>query len=151
DRADRAPAVTQAPQALRSFPALRGRRDAAAWTAIGLSFVALTGVGLWNAFKYPVSLSYDAVSTANYMQVVLKYHRIPKKSETDESRQPPVYYVVGGLAAHAWREVFGWHESSRLVLAESSYRGAQLINLAFVLLTAALMLSLARTVAPQSP
>lgn len=128
-----------------------GRRDAAPWIVIALSFVAITCIGTWNAFKYPVSLSYDAKSTANYIQVVLKYHRLPKKSETDEARQPPVYYVVGGLAAHAGREVFGWHEADTLVLAETSYRGAQLLNLAFVLLTAVLLLSLARMLAPDSP
>src|SRR5439155_15159561 len=123
---------------------LGSRRDAAAWMVIVLSFVTIAVVGTWNAFKYPVSLSYDAVSTANYMQVVLKYHRLPTKQETDESRQPPIYYVVGGLAAHAGREVFGGRESDTLVLAESSHRGSQLLNLAFVLITAVILLLLAR-------
>jgi hypothetical protein len=134
-----------------SLTRLLGRRDAAPWAAIVLSFVAVIGVGAWNAFRYPPSLSYDAVSTANYMQVVLKYHRLPTPQESLESRQPPVYYVVGGLAAHAGREVFGWRDSERLELAESSYRGAQLLNVVFVLATALLLLLLARTVAPQSP
>jgi hypothetical protein len=136
---------------VRSLTRLGGRRDAAAWIVIVLSFVAIAGIGTWNAVKYPVALSYDGVATANYMQYVLRYHRIPPPQVTVESRQPPVYYVVGGLAAHAGRELFGWREADQVGLAETSYRGAQLLNLAFVLLTGVMLLSLARTVAPRSP
>jgi hypothetical protein len=126
---------------VRSLTRLARRPDATAWTVIALSFVAIAGVGAWNAAKFPVALSYNGVATANYMQYILRYHRIPPPQVTVESRQPPVCYVVVGLAAHAGREVFGWREADQVGLAETSYR-AQLLNLAFVLLTAGLLLLL---------
>ena len=136
---------------MRDLRRLGGQPDAVPWIVIVLSLIAIAGVGTWNTFRYPVSLSYDAVSTANYMQVVLKYHRIPTPQESAESRQPPVYYVVGGLAAHAGHRWFGWREASRLELAETSYRGAQILNVLFVLATALLLLLLARAAAPDRP
>jgi hypothetical protein len=124
-----------------------------AWTTISLSLFVIAYVGGWNAAKYPIALGYDYNSTAIYMHVVLSDHRIPTQSETLEGRQPPVYYIVGGLAARAGHRLFHWEEAKTTAggVPENSYRGAQILNVVFVLLTALLLLSLARTVAPRSP
>ncbi|HZQ80562.1 MAG TPA: hypothetical protein VFB25_01145 [Gaiellaceae bacterium] len=122
-----------------------------AWTVIALSLVTIVFVGGWNSAKYPITLGYDYNSNADYMHVLLDDHRIPTPTESLESRQPPVYYLVGGLAARAGHWIFGWHEEPTKDLPEHSYRGAQILNVVFALLTALLLLSLARTAAPRSP
>jgi hypothetical protein len=134
-----------------SLARLRARPDVLAWLAIGVSFVAMATVGAWNAAYYPMALGYDYNSTANYMHVVLTDHRLPTYAESAESRQPPVYYIVGGLAARAGHRFFGWNQGLTPELPENSYTGAQALNVFFVLGTALLLLSLARTVAPRSP
>jgi hypothetical protein len=122
-----------------------------AWTAIALAFGVIAYVGCWNAAKYPIVLGYDYNSNAQYMHVLLSEHRLPTQSESLESRQPPVYYLVGGLAARAGHAVFGWHEEPTTDLPEHTYRGAQLLNVLFALLTGVVLLSLARMLAPRSP
>jgi len=118
---------------------------------VGISLAAVLAIGLWNAWRFPIALSYDFVSNSNYMHVVLDDHRLPTKAESPEYRQPPVYYVVGGLAARAGRFVFHWNEGPLNLIPEHSFRGAQLLNVAIVFATALLVLSLARTLAPGRP
>lgn len=121
------------------------------WAAITASFVVILVVGCWNAWHYPITLGYDYRDNVDYMHVLLDQHRLPNIDETAEYNQPPVYYVVGGIAARAGHWLFGWHEEPTHDLPEHSYRGAQLLNLGFVLGTALLLLLLARVVAPRSP
>lgn len=130
---------------------LAGAEHALAWITITLSLAAILFIGGWNAAKYPITLGYDYNSNANYMHVLLDEHRLPRFEETAEANQPPLYYLVGGLAARAGHVVFGWHEEPTMDLPEHTYRGAQILNTAFVLLTALLLLSLARTAAPRAP
>jgi hypothetical protein len=108
----------------------------------------ILAIGLWNAWRFPVALSYDFGANAGYMHAVLSEHRLPTKDESVEYHQPPVYYVLGGLAARAGRLVFGWNEAPTNQGPERSFRGAQILNVVFVLVTALLVLSLARSVAP---
>jgi hypothetical protein len=115
---------------------------------LGISLAAILCVGLWNAWRFPIALGYDFGANAAYMHAALHDHRLPTKDESAEYRQPPVYYVVGGLAARAGRIVFHWNEAPDNQGPERSFRGAQILNVALVLLTALLVLSLARTLAP---
>jgi hypothetical protein len=119
--------------------------------SIVLALVAIVLVGGWNAVRYPVPLGYDYQPNADYMHVLLEKHRLPTHAESQEAGQPPVYYLVGGIAARAGHWLFGWHEAPWTQLPEHSYRGAQLLNVLFVLVTAFLVLALARIVAPESP
>ena len=129
----------------------RGPSELLSWTAIVLSFLAIAVVGGWNAANYKITLGYDYNSNAEYMHILLDEHRIPTPQESLESRQPPLYYLVGGLAARAGHWIFGWHEEPTKDLPEHSYRGAQILNTVFVLVTALFVLLLARTIAPRSP
>lgn len=126
-------------------------RLALARATIGIALVAIVFIGGWNAARYPIPLSYDYRATADYMHVLLDKHRLPTHAESQESGQPPVYYLVGGLAARAGHWLFGWHEAPWTQLPEHSYRGAQILNVLFVLVTAFLVLALARIAAPESP
>lgn len=119
--------------------------------AICIALAAILCVGLWNAWRFPIALGYDFGSNAAYMHAVFHEHRLPTKDESAEYRQPPVYYVVGGAAARAGRIVFHWNEAPDNQGPERSFRGAQILNVAFVFLTALLVLSLARTLAPGRP
>lgn len=116
-----------------------------------VSLAAILGIGLWNAWRFPIALGYDFGANAAYMHAALHDHRLPTKDESAEYRQPPVYYVVGGLAARAGRIVFHWNEAPDNQGPERSFRGAQILNVAFVFLTALLVLSLARSIAPSRP
>lgn len=118
---------------------------------IVLALLAIVVIGGWNAARYPVPLGYDYQPNADYMHVLLEEHRLPTHAESQESGQPPVYYLVGGLAARAGHWLFGWHEAPWTQLPEHTYRGAQILNVFFVLVTAFLVLALARVVAPDSP
>ncbi len=123
-----------------------------AWLAIAFAFLVLVYVGAWNAQKYPVPLGYDAQGHIDYAHILLHDHKLPTASEASEYRQPPGYYAVAGVAALLGQKVFGWHEDSPYTsLPETSYRGAQYLNVLFVLATAVLLLSLARMAAPDRP
>ncbi len=137
----------------RCSSAIRAERPRVllAYFTIVVSLFAVLFTGVWNAKGYPISLGYDYHANAMYMHVLLDEHRLPTKDESAEYRQPPVYYAVGGLAARAGHRIFGWEDAPWADLPEHSYRGAQLLNTAFVFLTALLVLSLARTVSPRSP
>ena len=123
-----------------------------AWVTIALSLLAILYVGAWNAAKYPVPLGYDAQGHVDYTHVLLREHHIPTSTQSAESNQPPLYYAVAGAAAIVGHTVFGWSEDRPYSqLPEISYRGAQILNVLFVLLTALCVLWLARIVAPRSP
>lgn len=121
-----------------------------ATTVIVVSLVVIAFVGCWNAMRYPIALGYDYRANVDYMHVLLDQHRLPTEEETAEANQPPLYYLVGGLAARAGN-LFGWYEEPSTDLPEHTYRGAKLLNVGFVLLTALLLLSLARLALPRSP
>ena len=137
--------VPRVPNAIRWSP------RSLALAAVVVSFAAILVIGGWNAAKYPITLGYDYNSNADYMHVVLTDHRLPHADETAEANQPPLYYLVGGLAARAGHAVFGWDEEPTTDLPEHSYRGAQILNVVFVLLTALLLFALARLAAPDAP
>ena len=124
----------------------------AAWLGIGLAFLVLGYVGVWNAQHYPIPLGYDAQGHVDYAHTLLHDHRLPTVADASEYRQPPGYYAVAGVAALLGQKVFGWHEDKPYAaLPETSYRGAQYLNVIFVLATALLLLSLARMAAPERP
>ena len=150
---DRADAAWPA-WARRSFPvdALGAPGTFAAWMAICLAFVVIAFVGIWNAEVYPVPLGYDAQGHVDYAHVLLTKHHLPTAAESNEAGQPPGYYLLAGSAARLGHDVFGWHEDKPYTqMPEISYRGAQYLNVAFVLATAVILLALARIVAPERP
>lgn len=123
-----------------------------AWVTIALSLGAILYVGAWNAAKYPIPLGYDAQADVNYAHVLLSEHRLPTAAESGSSSQPPAYFAIAGLAAGAGHAVFGWHEDSPYTsLPETSYRGAQLLNVLLALITGLSVLWIARLVAPDRP
>jgi hypothetical protein len=124
-----------------------------AWLTIALSLLMIVYVGAWNAAKYPIVLGYDARPNIEYAHFLLDKHRIPTPDESGESNQPPAYYFVAGVAARAGHEIFGWLEARPFTaqLPEASYRGAQILNVVLVFLTALCVLWLARVVAPDRP
>jgi hypothetical protein len=129
-----------------------GPARVAALILIGVAFLAIAFIGTWNAQRYPVPLGYDAQGHVDYAHVLLHDHRLPTATEASEYRQPPGYYVMAGAAALLGEKVFGWHEDTGYAtLPHKSYRGAQYLNVLFVLATAALLLLLARIVAPGRP
>ncbi len=102
--------------------------------------------------EYPIPLGYDAQGHVDYADVLLDHKRLPTKAEASEYRQPPGYYAIAGGAAALGQMVFGWHEDKPYsALPETSYRGAQYLNVLFVLTTGVLLLLLARLVAPTQP
>jgi hypothetical protein len=120
---------------------------------IALSLGAILYVGAWNAAKYPISLGYDAQPNIFYSHFLLDQHHIPTPEQSGESNQPPAYYFIAGVAARVglhWP--FNWREARPfLQLPEASYRGAQILNVALVFLTALCVLWLAWLVAPDRP
>ncbi len=124
----------------------------AAFVSIAVAFFVIAFVGAWNAQNYPIPLGYDAQGHADYADVLLDQQRLPTKAEASEYRQPPGYYAIAGAAAALGQIIFGWHEDKPYsALPETSYRGAQYLNVFFVLATAVLLLLLARLVAPARP
>jgi hypothetical protein len=123
-----------------------------AWLTIALCLGAIVYVGAWNAAKYPIPLGFDAQADVDYAHVLLTDHRLPTAAESGSSSQPPAYFAVAGLAARAGHAIFGWHEDTPYTsLPETSYRGAQILNIALVLITALSVLWLARLLAPDRP
>jgi hypothetical protein len=120
---------------------------------IALSLGAILYVGAWNAAKYPVSLGYDAQPNVFYSHFLLDQHHIPTPEQSGESNQPPAYYFIAGIAARVglhWP--FNWREGRAYSgFPEASYRGAQILNVALVFLTAFCVLWLAWLVAPERP
>jgi hypothetical protein len=120
---------------------------------IALSLGAILYVGAWNAAKYPISLGYDAQPNIFYSHFLLDQHHIPTPEQSGESNQPPAYYFIAGVAARVglhWP--FNWREARPfLQLPEASYRGAQILNVALVFLSALCVLWLAWLVAPGRP
>lgn len=122
------------------------------WLVIALSLVAIVYVGAWNAAKYPLSLGYDAQPNAAYIHILLDQHHIPRPDQSGEANQPPAYYVLAGVAARLGNELTSWHDTSTYPgFPEASYRGAQILNVLLVFLTALCVLWLARVVAPDRP
>ena len=124
-----------------------------AWLTIALSLLMIVYVGAWNAAKYPIVLGYDARPNIEYAHFLLDKHRLPTPAESGESNQPPAYYFFAGVASRAGHEIFGWLEARPFTaqLPEASYRGAQILNVVLVFLTALCVLWLARGVAPDRP
>jgi hypothetical protein len=124
-----------------------------AWLTIALSLLMIVYVGAWNAAKYPIVLGYDARPNIEYAHFLLDKHRLPTPAESGESNQPPAYYFIAGVASRAGHEIFGWLEARPFTaqLPEASYRGAQILNVVLVFLTALCVLWLARVVAPDRP
>jgi hypothetical protein len=123
-----------------------------AWLTIALSLVVLVYVGAWNAAKYPISLGYDAQPNIAYAHVLLDQHHIPRADQSGEANQPPLYYFVAEIAARAGHEIFGWLEARPYTqLPEASYRGAQILNVFLVFMTALCVLWIALRVAPERP
>lgn len=124
-----------------------------AWLTIALSLLMIVYVGAWNAAKYPIVLGYDAQPNAAYAHILLDQHHIPTPEQSGESNQPPAYYFVAEVAARAGHEIFGWLEArpNSAQLPEASYRGAQILNIVLVFLSALCVLWLARVVAPDRP
>ena len=119
---------------------------------IVLSLGAILYVGAWNAAKYPLSLGYDAQPNAAYIHVLLDQHHIPRPDQSGEANQPPAYYFLAGIAARLGNEFTSWHDTSTYPgFPEASYRGAQILNVLLVFLTALCVLWLARVVAPERP
>ena len=124
-----------------------------AWLTIALSLMMIVYVGAWNAAKYPIVLGYDAQPNAAYAHILLDQHHIPTPEQSGESNQPPAYYFIAEVAARAGHEIFGWLEARPFTaqLPEASYRGAVILNVVLVFLTALCVLWLARVVAPDRP
>jgi hypothetical protein len=120
---------------------------------IALSLGAILYVGAWNAAKYPISLGYDAEPNIFYSHFLLDQHHIPTPEQSGESNQPPAYYFIAGVAARfGLHWPFNWREARPFKqLPEASYRGAQILNVALVFLTALCVLWLAWLVAPERP
>ncbi|MFL5955224.1 MAG: hypothetical protein ACJ76I_14065 [Gaiellaceae bacterium] len=112
------------------------------WIAIGLAFLVMVFVGVWNAQHYPVGLGYDATEHLAYSDTIIHHGHLPTAAESAEYRSRPGYYVVAGVAAWLGEQVGA---------SADSYRGAQYLNVLLVLGTAAILLSLARAVAPRRP
>jgi hypothetical protein len=124
-----------------------------AWLTIALSLLMIVYVGAWNAAKYPIILGYDAQPNAAYGHILLDQHHIPRPDQSGESNQPPAYYFLAEVASRAGHEIFGWLEARPFTaqLPEASYRGAQILNVVLVFLTALCVLWLARVIAPDRP
>jgi hypothetical protein len=119
---------------------------------IALSLGAILYVGAWNAAKYPLSLGYDAQPNAAYIHILLDQHHIPRPDQSGEANQPPAYYFLAGIAARLGNEFTSWHDTSTFPgFPEASYRGAQILNVVLIFLTALCVLWLARVVAPDRP
>lgn len=119
---------------------------------IALSLGAILYVGAWNAAKYPLSLGYDAQPNAAYIHVLFDQHHIPRPDQSGEANQPPAYYFLAGIAARLGNEFTSWHDTATYPgFPEASYRGAQILNVVLVFLTALCVLWLARVVAPDRP
>lgn len=123
-----------------------------AWLTVALSLLAIGYVGSWNARHYPIPLGYDAQGHTDYEHTLVRFHHLPSREESAESNQPPAYYVLGSVAAVAGHKLFGWNDTANYEqLHEPSYRGAQYLNVLYMLLTALCVLWLARVVAPRLP
>ncbi|HEY5058568.1 MAG TPA: hypothetical protein VII51_06085 [Gaiellaceae bacterium] len=111
------------------------------WAAIAIStlFVLITCVGAWNASRFPIKLGYDAVEHIGYADQLIYHGTIP--SGTGEYYTPPGYYAVAGVVTWITAKL-GFSHPHHFV---------QYLNVPFVLLTAVLLLVLARLLFPRKP
>jgi hypothetical protein len=123
-----------------------------AWVVVAISLLTIAYVGAWNATVYPIPLGYDAQGHTDYAHTLIRKHHLPTPAESGEANQPPAYYAIAGGAAALGQKLFGWHETEPYTqMPEVSYRGALILNVLFVFLTALCVLWLARLVAPDRP
>ena len=113
------------------------------WAAIAIScFVGvMLFVGIWNATRYPVALGYDAAEHIAYADQLIQQGKIPTQAQGGEYYTPPGYYALAGAATWV---------GGRLGM-DDPHRAAQVLNILFVLATAALLLALARMLFPRRP
>jgi hypothetical protein len=109
--------------------------------AIVCLFVFMLFVGVWNAARYPIMLGYDAPAHIAYADVLIHHGRTPTAAESGAYYAPPGYYALAGAATWV---------GERIGLADP-HRAALYLNIVFVLLTAALLLVLARLLFPRRP
>lgn len=96
-------------------------------------------VTLWNAASYPPGAGYDASHHIDYAEMLVKEGRTPTQESRSEYYTPPLFYAVSG-AAIVVGEQLGLGEPKRV---------AQLVNAVLAVLTALLVLALARLLWPQ--
>jgi hypothetical protein len=113
------------------------------WARIALAclFVLIAFVGVWNAARYPIMLGYDAQEHITYADGLIHNGTTPTVADGGEYYAPPGYYAVAGAASWIGGKVG----------LSDPHQAAQYLNVVFVLLTAALLLVLARLLFPQRP
>jgi hypothetical protein len=113
------------------------------WASVAICalFTVVLGIGLWNATHYPVMLGYDAHEHITYADGLISHGTTPTAADGGEYYAPPGYYAVAGAATWVGRQI-GMSEP---------HQAAQYLNIVFVLLTAALLLILARLLFPSRP
>lgn len=113
------------------------------WASVSICalFTVVLGIGLWNATRYPVMLGYDAQEHIAYADGLISHGTTPTVAAGGEYYAPPGYYAVAGAATWVGRQI-GMSEP---------HQAAQYLNVVFVLLTAALLLILARLLFPRKP
>jgi hypothetical protein len=108
--------------------------------AFGFGLVAGLVI-LWNTVTYPSGAGYDAASHQQYADFVANHLRLPRESDTAEYYSPPLYYGIAGGLTRLGRGL-GLGEPAKL---------AQLWNVPMAVGTVALVIALARLLAPRRP
>jgi hypothetical protein len=104
-------------------------------------FLAIVVIGTYNAWTYPVELSYDWLSNYTYAESLIHHGHIPSQAQGGEFYTPPGFYAIGG--AGLWiGEKLGMAHPARIV---------QQLNVLMVLATALLLLLTARLLFPRRP
>jgi 4-amino-4-deoxy-L-arabinose transferase-like glycosyltransferase len=109
--------------------------------SIGVLFLLMLVVGMWNATRAHAYGGYDAQEHIDYAYNLIHHGRIPSQAEGGEFYTPPGFYAIAGVAL--WiGQLIGTFEPPHMALY---------LNAIYVLGTGALLLIVARLLFPRRP
>jgi 4-amino-4-deoxy-L-arabinose transferase-like glycosyltransferase len=113
------------------------------WATVSISALSLAilFIGMWNATRAPVYGGYDAQEHIDYAYNLIHHGRLPNQTQGGEFYTPPGFYAIAGVAL--WiGQLIGTHEPPHLALY---------LNAIYMLVTAGVLLTLARLLFPRRP
>jgi 4-amino-4-deoxy-L-arabinose transferase-like glycosyltransferase len=109
--------------------------------SIGVLFLLMLVVGMWNATRAHAYGGYDAQEHIDYAYNLIHHGQIPSRAAGGEFYTPPGFYAIAGVAL--WiGQLIGTFEPPHMALY---------LNAIYVLGTGALLLTLARLLFPRRP
>jgi 4-amino-4-deoxy-L-arabinose transferase-like glycosyltransferase len=120
-------------------PGTRPRSFPLYWPVVVACLALIVAVSWRNETNYPIYGGYDESAHQVYADVLAHRWHIPSAAESTESRQPPAFYLVAGLAERA----------AAAADLSDPWKAARSLNAVWAVGAALLVLALARLLFPQ--